>query len=238
MNRFYKSAAASPAPEGGHGEGGYAVLLDGRPVKTPGERAPLVVPSEALAQAVAEEWAAQGETVQPRSMPLTALSCTALDVAIPRRSELVKGLSGYAETELLCFRVPHPPELAARQHALWQPLLDWAALSYDAPLTVTTGIMPVPQSPDALRGLEAGIESLDAMRLAGLSAGVRASGSLVVSLALVERQIGAARAFEAAEVETTFELEQWGEEAEALKRRESLQAELDAVERFVDLLRA
>ncbi len=231
MDRFYETAAAFPAPEGG-----FAVLLDERSVKTPAERKPLVVPSAPLAEAVAQEWAEQGETVQPQDMPLTALACTALDVATARRADLVKGLCGYAETELLCFRVPHPPELTVRQHALWQPLLDWAALRYDARLNVTTGIFPPEQPPEAFQGLEAAVRALKAMPLAALSAAVRATGSLVLGLALVERRIGAAEAFEAAEIETTFELEEWGEEAEAMKRREHLRAELKAVERFVRLL--
>lgn len=231
MNRFYKTAAASPAPEGG-----YAVLLDARPVKTPNERAPLVVPSAPLAQAVADEWAAQGETVKPQDMPLTALACTALDVATARRDDLVTRLCSYAETELLCFRVPHPPDLAARQHALWQPLLDWAALRYDARLNVTTGILPPSQPPEALQGLTAAVRALDAMRLAALSVSVSACGSLLLALAQVERRIDAGEAFEAAEIETTFEIEEWGEEAEAMKRRDYLRAELEAVERFLTLL--
>jgi len=230
LQRFYKHATTEPA------EDGLAVLLDGRPVRTPAQRVPLVVPTAPLARAIAAEWDSQGEEVRPAEMPLTALACTGHDVARPRRDELVDSLARYAETDLVCYRVDSPQSLARRQQATWQPLLDWAALAYDARLNVTTGILPAKQPAQALQALRRAVESLDDMHLAALSASVQAAGSLVIGLALVNRQVDAAQAFHAAELESTYQIEAWGEDAEAMQRREALRAELEAARTFVDLL--
>jgi chaperone required for assembly of F1-ATPase len=230
FNRFYTDAGTSDRAEG------HAVTLDGRPVKTPGARVDLTVPTRPLAEAIAGEWAAQGEQVDPRSMPLTALACTAHDVAVPQRAELVKGIARYAETDLVCYRAPRPEALAAREQQAWQPLLDWLALTFDARLNTTTGIRPIDQPPEARRALTNAVERLDAMRLAALSSTVHASGSIVVGLALLEGRLTAAQAFEAAEVERTYQIEQWGEDAEEARERASLQQDLDAAERFLTLL--
>jgi len=230
LQRFYKHATAQPA------EDGVAVLLDGRPMRTPAQRVPLVVPTTPLARAIAAEWDSQGKEVRPAEMPLTALACTAHDVARPRRDELVDGLARYAETDLVCYRVDSPATLAQRQQATWQPLLDWVALAYDARLNVTTGILPAEQPAQALQALRRAVESLDDMHLAALSASVQAAGSLVVGLALVNRHIDASHAFRAAELESTYQIEAWGEDAEAMERREALRDELEAARTFVDLL--
>ncbi len=230
LQRFYKQATAEPA------EDGVAVLLDGRPVRTPAQRVPLVVPTAPLARAIAAEWDSQGEEVRPAEMPLTALACTAHDVARPRRDELVDSLARYAETDLVCYRVHAPEALAQRQQAIWQPLLDWVALAYDARLNVTTGILPAEQPPQALQALRRAVEALDDMHMAALSASVQAAGSLVIGLALVNREIDAAQAFRAAELESTYQIEAWGEDAEATRRREGLHDELGAARAFVGLL--
>jgi chaperone required for assembly of F1-ATPase len=230
FQRFYTDAAASARDDG------YAVTLDGRPVKTPGARVDLTLPTEPLARAVAQEWADQGEQVEPRTMPLTALACTAHDVAVPRREDLVTGIARYAETDLVCYRAPQPKALAEREQAAWQPLLDWLALSYDARLNTTTGILPVEQPEEAKQALHTAVERFDAMHLAALSSATHAAGSLVVGLALVEGRLTAAQAFEAAEVERTYQIEQWGEDREAAEERETIKRDLDSAERFVGLL--
>jgi chaperone required for assembly of F1-ATPase len=230
FQRFYTDAAASTRDDG------YAVTLDGRPVKTPGARVDLTLPTEPLARAVAQEWADQGEQVEPRTMPLTALACTAHDVAVPRREDLVTGIARYAETDLVCYRAPQPKALAEREQAAWQPLLDWLALSYDARLNTTTGILPVEQPEEAKQALHTAVERFDAMHLAALSSATHAAGSLVVGLALVEGRLTAAQAFEAAEVERTYQIEQWGEDREAAEERETIKRDLDSAERFVGLL--
>lgn len=230
FKRFYNSATVAPGDEG------YAVVLDGRAVKTPGSRAELIVPCEPLAAALAEEWDRQGEQVRPETMPLTALACTALDVARPRHAELVEGIARYAETDVVCYRVEEPRVLAQRQQDRWQPLLDWLALRYDSRLNVTTGILPVRQPDEALNALRSGVAQFDEMRLAALSASVKASGSLVIGLAVLAGELDAEGAFDAAELESTFQIEHWGEDAEALRRRAALREELRAAHRFVDLL--
>lgn len=228
VHRFYREAAVEPAPEG------YALTLDGRPVKTPG-REPLVLPTRPLGEAVAGEWAAQVETVKPHTMRLTAIACTGLDLAGPRREELVSAVAAYGETDLVCYW-SEEAALAERQRAHWQPLLDWLAFAYGARLNVTTAVVPAPQPSQALRALTRAVESFDAMGLAALSCATRAAGSLVIALALSSGRVGAEEAFAAAELERSFQIERWGEDVEAAKDRAALKAELQGAERFLALL--
>lgn len=232
FQRFYTAAAVTEADEG------HAVVLDRRTVKTPQRRVPLTLPTRPLAEAVAAEWDEQGDTVKPAEMPLTALAFTAHDVAAPQRDGLVEGLARYADTEMVCYRAPQPEALARREQELWQPLLDWLALTYDARLNTTTGILPIEQPAAAKQALTAAIAELDPMRLAAVSSSTRAAGSLVVALALLERRLDAAQAFEAAEVERSFQIEQWGEDAEAAELRRSVWADLEGADRFLRLLEA
>lgn len=230
MKRVYQSVSVEPV------EGGFEIRLDGRPVRTP-ERAALVVPSRALADAIRTEWDAQQKEVRPATMPLTQLACTALDRTGPQRAAIVDGVLAYAGTDLLCYRADRPPALVARQAEIWQPLLDWLALRHDALLLVATGIIAVEQPPEALAALRNAVSGLDAWQLAGLQDAVASSGSLVVALALLEGEVDAAGAFAAAELDATFQIEQWGEDAEAAQRRRVLRADLAATERFLQLLK-
>jgi len=231
MDRFYTAAGVEPA------DTGHAVVLDGRTVKTPQTRAELIVPTRALAEAVAAEWDAQADTVRPQDMPLTGYAMTALDTAGPRRDDLIDGLAQYAGTEMLCYRAPHPEHLVERQQALWQPLLDWAALAFDARLNVTTGILPVEQPAEAAQALRAAVAAHDTFELAALSGTVKAAGSLVIGLALTGGRLTAEQAFEAAEVESTFQIEQWGLDEEQETRRAGVYADIAGAARFVELLR-
>lgn len=230
VRRFYREAAAVA------GEEGWELRLDGRAVKTPA-RQPLRLPRAALAEALAAEWAAQGEKLQPAEMPLTALTFTAVDLVRPRRAELVAEIADYGGTDLICYRAAHPPELVERQRTLWQPLLDWAALALDAQLLVTEGVTAVEQPAAALQALRGAVEAEDDFTLAALATSVRASGSLVIGLALAQGRLDAEAAFAAAELDESWELERWGEDAEAAKRRAGLLSELQACERFFALLR-
>ena len=233
MKRFYKKVGVGADPE----SGALIVLLDNRPVRTPG-KAPLALPTAALAEAVAAEWAEQGEVIRPPSMPLMSLSCTAIDLVRPRRPEVVTEVAGFGETDLVCYWSEEPPDLAERQRLLWQPLIDWAALTHDAPLRVTTSILPQPQPDDALRALTRAVEAYDDFALAGLATAVKAAGSLVVGLAMAEGHLSPNAAFEAAELDSTFQIEVWGEEAEGTKRRDGVRAELSSAQRFLDSLRS
>lgn len=226
MKRFYKTAEAVPT-----GDGRHAVRLDGRPVRTP-SKAELAVPSERLAAAVAAEWNAQGETLKLAEMPLTQLANTAIDQVGRMRAQMIDELLRFAETELLCYRADESQRpLQERQAATWQPLLDWARTRYDAEFCVTSGLMPVSQSPQAMKALRLAVEELDDWRLTALQAAAAPLGSLVLALALVEGRVTAEQAYEAAFLDEAYQIEQWGEDAEAKARLERLRKDVsDAVE--------
>lgn len=234
VQRFYKAVTVGAAESAAGGA--FRILLDGRAVRTPG-RAEGLLPTRAVAEAVAGEWAAQHDVLDPQSMPLTGLAWTALDRVRPARAEIVEAVGANAAHDLLCYRAEGPVDLAARQQALWQPLLDWLALTFDAPLAVTAGIVSVEQPPAALAALTRAVAAHDDFALAALSAATAATGSLVIALALVEGRIDAEAAFAAAQLDESYQMERWGEDAEAARRRAAIRAELAAVERFVALLR-
>ena len=231
MKRFYKTAGVTETPAG------FGVALDDKPVRTPAKR-PLVVPTRALAEAIAEEWLAQGETVDPKRLPLTRLASIALDLVAPRREAVAAEVAKYAGTDLVCYRAEQPTELAERQHATWQPLIDWATLRFDAPLRVTVSILPVAQSPATLKAFEAAAAAYDSHRLAALHMATAACGSLVVALALVEGRIDAETAFVSAELDESYEIGRWGEDAEQAKRRLGLREDIALAAHFVALLHA
>jgi chaperone required for assembly of F1-ATPase len=234
MKRIYKAVTVEHAPAE-LGEG-FVVRLDGRLLKTPA-KAPLVLSHEGVARSVAAEWDAQTDQVRPREMPMMALAATALDLMRPNRSTVVRELAAYGETDLLCHRAERPDNLVERQRDSWQPLVDWAALTLDAPLAVTAGVLPAAQPPDALAAIERAVEAHDDLALAALSSATKASGSVVIALALSHRRLDAAAAFEAAELDETYQMELWGEDEEALRRRAIVRADLEAAERFLAILR-
>jgi chaperone required for assembly of F1-ATPase len=237
LRRRFKMAAAVPAA--GRFEGiaaGFAVALDDQPMRTPA-KAPLVLPTQALAAAIAAEWAEQDDTIKPHTMPMMTLASTGLDRVAPQRDGVVEEIAGYGGTDLVCYRAEAPPDLAARQHLVWQPLVDWAALIYDAPLNVTTGIVPLGQPGHALRALKAAVAGFDDLGLAALATATGAAGSLVIALALAAGRLDGVQAFEAAQLDETYQIEKWGEDAEAADRRRAIRADLAAAERFWALLR-
>jgi chaperone required for assembly of F1-ATPase len=229
FKRIYVSATAVATAAG------HFLHLDGKPVKTPGGRA-LSVPSAALAEAVAAEWNAQDELVVPAAMPLTQLASTALDRVEPERAHIIDELMKYAGTDLLCYRAEIPLDLAERQTRLWQPLLDWAALSLDAPLLTTIAMLAIQQPPDSLSALRRGLDARDVWRLTAIQSATAAMGSLVLALALAEGRLTADQAFALAQLDETFQIEQWGEDEEATDRRAELHADIAAAARLLDLL--
>jgi len=229
VKRFYEKAAAAPAA------GGVAVLLDARPVKTPA-RAALEVPTDELAEAIAAEWNAQGETVDPRSMPLTGLANAAIDRVAPEQAAFAAGLARYGEGDLLCYRAEGPRPLVERQAAAWDPLLAWARRRYDVDFTVTAGIVHRPQPAATVERLAAAVAARDAFRLAALSPLVTISGSLVIALALAEGEVGLDQAWTAATVDEAWQAEQWGEDPLAVEALENRRHEFEAAYRFLILL--
>ena len=211
------------------------VRLDDRPVRTPG-RVPLALPSDAVAEAVAAEWRAVGETIDPRAMPLTGLANAAIDRIAPDPRTFAAGLARYGESDLLCYRAETPPELAARQAAAWDPLLAWAAHRYDVHFTLATGVMHVAQPPATVARLGEAIAARDAFALAALSPIVSITGSLVAALALAEGGADAAAVWHAAQIDEDWQSEQWGQDALATQTRDARQREYDAAVRFLRAL--
>ncbi|MCG8596398.1 MAG: ATPase [Kiloniellales bacterium] len=229
--RFYKEARAAAA------EDGFEVRLDGRVLRSPaGGR--LALPTEALAAAIAAEWQAQGERINAETMPIMSLASTATDRVAAQRGQIVEEILRFAETDLLCHRAETPAELVRRQAETWQPLLDWAAQELGAPLTATRGILAVAQPPASLDALRRAVEALDDLALAALSVAVAAAGSLVIGLALLRGRLDPEAAFDAAELDASYQIELWGEDPEATRRRAACRADLFAAARFAGLLAA
>jgi len=231
MKRFYKTAAVAER------DGGFAVLLDGKPIETPAAR-PLVAPNAALAERIAKEWSEQGEHVRPSTMPLTQLLSTAIDrMGDARlRAEAVAEIAGYAETDLVCFRAAHPPALVLRQEAAWQPLLEWTAERYGAKLGVTVGFGPPGHAPAALTRIEAAVAAAGPLGLAALHLATGTLGSAVIALALAEGRLCADEAFRIAYLDELHQMEVWGEDAEAKARLERIRADIAATAEFLSLV--
>jgi len=225
VKRFWKDVTV----EGGE------IALDGKRVRTPG-RAPLALPTPALAEAVADEWRAVGETIDPRAMPLTGLANAAIDRIAPDRAAFAAGLAAYGASDLLYYRAELPEPLVARQQGAWDPLLDWARGRYDVHFETVAGVMHRAQPPATLARLGEAVAALDAFRLAGLSPVVTVGGSLVAALALLEGAADADTVWTAAQIDEAWQAEQWGEDALAVQAREAHRADFDAGARFLALL--
>ena len=216
---------------------GFGVTLDDKALKTPAGT-PIVVPTRALAAAIAEEWSNQGERLRLDALPLTRIAGTALDRVSARRAELRRDLAAYGETELVCHRAERPPELVARQRAAWQPLVDWLADRFDARLETTEGVLAREQPRASITALARALESYDDWRLAALSIAVGAAGSLAIGLALIEKRLDPRQAFEAAELDASYQIEAWGEDPEATRRQAEIRADLESAARFIALAAA
>lgn len=231
VKRFYEDAAVAAAEEG------WAVELDGRPIRTPGRNL-LAVPSEALAAGIAAEWSAQGEKIDPRAMPLTGLANAAIDRVAPDREAFAARLARYGESDLLCYRAEGPRALAERQEALWDPILAWARRRFDVDFELACGVMHRPQAETTLTRLRHAVAARGAFELAGLSPLVTLSGSLVLALALAEGELDPEEAWSAAALDEIWQAEQWGEDADAARALAAKRAEFDAALRFLRLLQA
>lgn len=231
MKRFWDRAEPRADADG------HAVLLDGRPVRLPGGTA-LRVQSAPLAEALAAEWdaagGAKGADVRWDDLGLTRLVGTAIERIAPDPAPTVAALAGYAETDLLCYRA-EDPRLAERQARDWQPLLDWAALALDAPLRVTSGLMPVAQPDSSVAAIRAALAARPPLILAALGSAVPVLGSVVLGLALAEGRLDAAEASRLAALDETFQAELWGEDAEAAARSALIRAEVALAARLMAL---
>jgi chaperone required for assembly of F1-ATPase len=219
----------------------HGVALDGTPVRTPAGAA-IAVPTRAFAQALAEEW--QG--VVPKGkfakidfarVPLTRIVGTAIDRIAPQRDAIVDALLAFAETDLVCYRVEQPRDLAARQNAHWQPLLDWLAHAFGARLETHLAVVGPPQPDASLKALRKALEAANDFELAGLGVAVDAAGSLVIGLALAQGRIDAAQAFAAAELDASYQAERWGEDPVLAAKHAAIRGDLAVCERFFALAR-
>lgn len=211
------------------------VRLDGRPLRTP-RRQPLALPTPALADAVAAEWRAVEDSVDPRRLPLTGLANAATDIVAPDPAGFAAGLARYGESDLLAYRAESPAELVAQQAAAWDPLLDWLRRRYDVHVSVTAGVMHCAQPPATVARLREAVAAHDPFVLAGLSPIVTIGGSLVAALALVDGAAAAPALWDAVTLDERWQEERWGEDALATRAREARRAEWDAAARFLALL--
>ena len=228
MKRFYDRAEFEAVDDG------VAVTLDGKIVKTPARR-PLVLPNDLIAGAIAGEWSAQGETIEPDSMPLMRLAATAIDRIADNREAVIDEIAAYGETDLLCYRTAEPEDLNARQAEGWQPLLDWCMEHLGAELEVTEGVIAEPQDSAATEALRAAVDGHDGMSLAALHTITTATGSLILALALSRGRIDAKTAWLLSRIDEMFQAERWGLDQETLAKTERLRATLFASARFLRL---
>lgn len=217
--RFYKDASVERA------DGGWAVLLDGRALKTPA-KAGLVLPTEALAAAVAGEWQGQGEVLELQGMTLTRLANVAIDRTPETRTDLVFEVQRYGETDLTCFLAEHPSDLQDLQEAAWRPWRDWAGANRNVVLVPVTGLLASPQPAASLDAIGKYAHGLDDLRLTALAWGCSLYGSIVLSLAVEGGALDAVEAFSASCVDDDWQAAQWGVDEEA--RQVRLKRERDA----------
>lgn len=229
VKRFYTSASVSDAAP-------YQVLLDGRAVKTPAKK-PLVLPTLAAAQAVADEWAAQGAAINPATMPLTRFANTAIDAVAETADAVAADIVSYAGRDLLCYRADAPPELSHAQAAKWDPVLDWAAKACDARFTVVAGIMPVDQPASALDAIGSALRPHNPFRLTALHVMTTLTGSALLALAHANGALTADEAWAAAHVDEDYQIALWGFDEDAAARRAAREQEFAATSRLLGLLK-
>jgi chaperone required for assembly of F1-ATPase len=231
MKRFYKETAVDL------GDGGHRVLLDGKPMRTPA-KAVLVVPTRALAEAIAAEWGEVPDKadINASHLPLTRLAATGLDRVTTQRARVIEDTAKYGGSDMLCYRAGGPETLVKRQQETWQPLLDWADERYGARLVVVEGLAFVEQPADAVARLHDAVATHSDLGLSALYNLTHISGSLVVALAVAEKHLSAADAFAAAQLDELYQVERWGEDPIATKRHEGIRHDIEAGARFLALL--
>lgn len=227
--RFYKQAAAEPAAEG------WTVSLDGRPVKTPA-RSGLILPSEPLAQIIAEEWDQQDDQLDLQSMTLTRLANVAIDRTPDSRSDMIEELARYAETDLLCHLEDREAALRARQDELWSPWRRWAGQHLNVVLVPIEGVMASPQPEASLEALRDHARTLDNFRLTALSWATALYGSVVLGVAVQSNALTALDAFALSCLDEDFQAERWGQDAEAKAARDAREKDAKAIGRWFEAL--
>jgi len=229
MRRFYETVDIAPE------DGGYRITLDGKAVKTPGQHR-LIAPKRAVAERARAEWADQGDEIDPATMPVTRFLNSVIDGIAHRSGDVAETLAAYAASDLLCYRAEGPAELKAEQARLWDPPLDWIARTHDVRLVTTEGIRPADQDAAALERVRGLVNARDIWRLAGLHTATTVTASIVLGLALAEGAFDLETVWAAAMVEEFHQIANWGDDAEARKRRRARRQELEEAADWLALL--
>jgi chaperone required for assembly of F1-ATPase len=230
LRRFYKDVTVKSVAER------FAIALDGKELRTPAKKS-LFAPNAALADALADEWRAQGEQIDPLTMPLNRLLNAAIDRIDSAKAAVIDQLMAFAESDLLCYRAAEPADLVERQRNEWDPLLGWVRDRFGVHLSVRSGIMPFAQPGRALAALRAHLETRDIFVLAGLGDITALLGSLALGLAVAEGRIAAEEAFALSQLDELWQESRWGRDDEAEIRRQSLGRDVLAAGRLLELLR-
>ena len=215
-------------------EDGFSITLDDKPVRTPGKRI-LVVPNHALAEALSTEWINQSDVVEPGQMPLTRNASSTVDDVILRRAEVIEEVVRYGATDLVCYRATDPPELVERQIVGWLPLIEWIASKFEIRLQIVSTILPVAHSQATIDKFRIAVSAFDDFPLTGLHAATAACGSLVIALGLAHGQLNAELAWSLSLLDETYQLEHWGQDAEAVNRRARLLTDIKVASQFMVL---
>lgn len=229
LKRFWKTVDVA------EGEGGWSVLLDGRTPKTPAH-AKLILPTQAAARMVAEEWAAQGEFIEPGTMPATRLASTAIDRVSQTREPVADEIAAYAGSDALCYLAEYPTPLVTRQTQAWTPWRDWAATELGVVLQPAQGIVHRAQDPAALAQVKAHALALDDFALTGLATAVPLFGSAVLGLAVHRGVLSGEAAFDLSRLEEAFQEEQWGVDADNADRTAARRAEAVLLDQWFRVL--
>jgi chaperone required for assembly of F1-ATPase len=218
--RFYARAEVA------EGEDGFAVLLDGRPVKTPARRT-LAAPTRALAEALAAEWEAQRDVVDPAKMPLTRLANSIIDGVADTPAAVAAEAEKYLASDLVCYRAEGPDGLVARQAGAWDPVIAWAREALGARFVVGEGMVFVVQPEAALAAARAALPR-DPWRLGAFHVVTTLTGSALIALAVLNGRLGVEDAWRAAHIDEDWNMDFWGRDELALERRAARYAEMGA----------
>lgn len=226
VRRFYASASAAEDADA------HIVRLDQRTLKTPSGK-PLLLPTRALAEAVAQEWDAQGEYITPATMPVTRFAFAAIDLMPEKRADIARDLAKYIETDLVAHRAEAPAPLVARQAEIWDPIVAWAEQRLHMHIPVVTGILPANVPPEHRTVIEWEVDDLDDFRAMALAQAATLAGSILIGFAFLEGALDAESAFATAALDELWSLENWGEDAAARARLDAQREEWAALQRFV-----
>lgn len=232
--RFYKTVSVERADAPAEASPVFRILLDGRPIKTPRKRL-LALPKEALAAAIADEWMAQGDDIEPASMPLTRIANAAIDAVSDHMAEVMADIVAYSGSDLLCYRAEGPRDLAWRQAEAWDPVLQWVVEALGARFVLAHGVMPIEQPASARAAVAAALTPFGPFGLAAVHVLTTLTGSALLALAHARGRLSAGEAWAAAHVDEDYQIELWGTDVEASERRRQRRSEFEAASRTLSL---